>query len=126
MRWRNRNLDYRHCSDEVTSYQASRVLVVMQLPSSLCNAHDNILPCVLLESRGLMVVHKPPGWDVHATQEFGIGANLSVWFKSSFLEQLHLGLQDKDRSAGFTHRLDAICSGLLLAFTIHEAHSVLH
>ena len=80
---------------------------------------EKAVPHATFVCPGLVVVHKPPGWEV------GIQQNGVAWLQSVMLVTSLVASWDKERQYGFAHRLDAICSGLLLAAVALEVGTLL-
>ena len=77
MRICSRGLDYHRCQNAANSSEAPRVVLVMQPCASCYNTQDAVLHAVF-RCPGLVVVHKPPGWEV-GTQDAGIANDLCIW-----------------------------------------------
>ena len=71
-------------------------------------------PSFCVRFGNIIVIHKPPGWDVQGIT--------SARFLASWLERILADmLYDRElHSIGFIHRLDVACSGLLLAKRNHN------
>ena len=82
------------------------------------------MPHAVFECPGLVVVHKPPGWEVDA-EDVGLANDLCIWLQSILPEKSHPVMHDKERPLGFAHRLDVTCSGLLLAAVNFESYALL-
>lgn len=86
--------------------------------------HD-MSPCILFEVEGVLVIHKPPGWEVDV-QCVTSAKTLSLWLTRTIWNTSSLQLHPEAvESIGFIHRLDAPCSGLLLVSWLAEACSCL-
>ena len=89
------------------------MFVTMPLPSDVAEQEDEG-PSICVQLGGIIVIHKPPGWDVQGIT--------SARFLASWLERILADmLYDQElHSIGFIHRLDVACSGLLLAKRNHD------
>ncbi|CAE7595563.1 EMB2654, partial [Symbiodinium natans] len=95
-----------------------------QVPS----APSSAAPFVKAEVADVLVVFKPPGWEVdlgpqEASREKG---RLSEFVLSMYPRCHSSLLSDVSKQHGFLHRLDVPCSGLLLVATTHKAYFDLH
>ena len=97
----------------------ARVAMISQLLEGA--EREDMLPCIRLELRNILVIHKPPGWKIDV-QHVGSAGLLSFWLERILSNMLcfqsHAG---GVHLIGFIHRLDAPCSGLLLVSQTHEA-----
>ena len=84
------------------------------------------MPYAVFECPGLVVVHRPPGWEVDA-EDVGATKDLTlwIWLKSILPEISHPAVRDQEGAFGFARRLDVTCSGLLLAAVNVESHAFL-
>ena len=96
----------------------------MQLSVSYYNTQEKAVPHASFVCHGLVVVHKPPGWEVGTPQNGGAN-DLCTWLQSVLLVMSQPVEYDKKRQHGLAHRLDAICSGLLLAPVTLEVGTLL-
>ena len=122
MRAFSRGLDH-CCQNEPNSRTTPRGVLVGQPCASCFSTQDTVLHAIF-GCLGLVVVHKPPGWEV-GTQARGLANDVRIWLQSSFPEMSDSVAHVKEHSFGFAHRLDKICSGLLLAAVTTEASSFL-
>ena len=77
MRTFSRGLDY-HRRQDANSSAAPRVMLVMQPCASHCYTQEEAVPHAVFRCLGLVMVHKPPGWEV-GTQDIGIASGLCIW-----------------------------------------------
>ena len=77
MRSFSRGLDYHGCQNATISSAAPRVVLVMQPWASCYNTLDTV-PHAIFGCLGLVVVCKPPGWEV-GTQDIGKASGLCIW-----------------------------------------------
>mmetsp|Transcript_10346 Transcript_10346/g.29226 ORF Transcript_10346/g.29226 Transcript_10346/m.29226 type:complete len:222 (-) Transcript_10346:73-738(-) len=92
-------------------------------PSRALRDDQDIPPSFGAESRGMVVVSKPSGWEVDgATTDFNtfIGQRLSAFLQSRFPPETNPLSYDEHFEHGFIHRLDVPSSGLILAGTTYE------
>ena len=114
MRTFNCACDYHHCGNVASPNTNPCLVRVRQLPILYYNSHKKAVPHTTFVCDGLVVVHKPPGWEV-GTQQNGVVNDLCTWLQSVVLVMSRPFEYDKEHEHGLAHRLDAICSGLLLA-----------
>ena len=81
---------------------------------------EDMLPCICLGLHSILVIHKPPGWEIDV-QHCASARLLSFWLERILSNMLCFQSHDGVHSSGFIHRLDAPCSGLLLVSQTHEA-----
>ncbi|CAJ1385186.1 unnamed protein product [Effrenium voratum] len=85
---------------------------------------SHAMPAVLLRLRGILVVHKPPGWEVDAKgQMSGTGLYLSRYIQHQAPTSQVTRLAAFEY--GLVHRLDVPSSGLILAGTTFEGLALL-
>ncbi len=107
--------DCYNCGNAAKAITTPCLVRVRQLSILYYYTQENAVPHASIVCHGLVVVHKPPGWEVGTTQN-GVASDLCTWLQSVLLVMSQpVEYYDKKRQHGFAHRLDAICSGLLLA-----------
>lgn len=79
------------------------------------------LPQVLRENRGVLVVMKPPGWEVDSVSNETDALCLSVFLQQHFNRATFPLLHTARFGFGFVHRLDVASSGLVLVGATFEA-----
>ncbi|CAE7237022.1 Ribosomal large subunit pseudouridine synthase C [Symbiodinium microadriaticum] len=83
-------------------------------------------PRILLNDKGILFLHKPPGWEVDggrdATQRPGSHPQLSSFLRE---RSLHPVLRDLACGFGFLGRLDLPSEGIVLAATTYQAYYAL-
>ena len=93
------------------------------LPRRRAEAKDAFLkvgladPSVILDLADILVVFKPPGWEVYNGM---VESQLTDFLRSLQRGQVPI-LDDDAHGCGFLHRLDVPSSGLLLAATSYQA-----
>lgn len=92
-------------------------------------------PRIVLETTGIVVIFKPPGWetDVYDVGQFGVPITpvarfylLSTFIGKLFPKEDFPICHSPDRSFGFVHRLDQMSSGLILSTTCYKSHMLMH
>jgi 23S rRNA-/tRNA-specific pseudouridylate synthase len=97
----------------------ARAAMISQLLEG--DERKDMLPCIRLELRNILVIHKPPGWEIDV-QHFASARRLSFWLERILSNMLCFQPHDGGvHSIGFIHRLDAPCSGILLVSQTHDA-----
>lgn len=77
-------------------------------------AFEKRMPYIAIKLSGVLVVHKPPFWEVNNQQPVG-AACVRSWLSKLLVDtSCLLTNADWDQQVYFAHRLDAPCSGLLL------------
>jgi len=69
---------------------------------------------VVFSNRGMMVIQKPPGWEVDSVTNDTDALCLSKFLQQGFTKQTSPLLHDSSYGFGFIHRLDVASSGLVL------------
>lgn len=91
-------------------------------------------PTLELKAPGLVVILKPAGWetDVYDVARYGVPITpvarfylLSTFLGRLYAKEDHPICHSPEDGFGFVHRLDQMSSGLILAATKYEAHSLL-
>ena len=77
MRIFSRDLDCHRCQHATISSAAPRVVLVLQ-PGAPCYNTQGTVPHAVFGCPGLVVVHKPPGWEVGA-QDLTSANDLYIW-----------------------------------------------
>eukprot|EP00746_Dinoflagellata_sp_MGD_P140875 gnl/MRDRNA2_/MRDRNA2_74067_c0_seq1.p2 gnl/MRDRNA2_/MRDRNA2_74067_c0~~gnl/MRDRNA2_/MRDRNA2_74067_c0_seq1.p2 ORF type:complete len:221 (+),score=21.52 gnl/MRDRNA2_/MRDRNA2_74067_c0_seq1:394-1056(+) len=78
-------------------------------------------PTVLIDSKGVAVLYKPPGWEVDVTAGGTCdGLNLSTFMQKRLPAAQFPLVHLPDFGFGFIHRLDVPSSGLVLVATTFE------
>ena len=73
----SRGLDYHRCQNATNFSAAPRVVLVIQ-PCAPCFNTQDTVPHAVFGCPDLVVVHKPPGWEVGA-QDVTIAYDLCIW-----------------------------------------------
>ena len=81
------------------------------------------MPHCLRVCSGLVAIHKASGWEVDA-QTIGFANVLCIWLQYVCPKISHPVMHDEERSFGLAHRIDRICSGLLIAAGAFEVHTL--
>ena len=90
-------------------------------PSPASGEAEAEAPALLFEGRGMLVVYKPPGWEVDTAAASGTDAPcLSAFLQRRTSPQESPLLYASARGFGFVHRLDVASSGLVLVGTTFE------
>mmetsp|Transcript_75556 Transcript_75556/g.171008 ORF Transcript_75556/g.171008 Transcript_75556/m.171008 type:complete len:230 (+) Transcript_75556:361-1050(+) len=78
------------------------------------------MPKVVVSSPGMLVVVKPPGWEVDSVENESDAACMSTFLQRLFDRHKFPLLHAKKFGFGFVHRLDVASSGLVLVGTTFE------
>lgn len=79
---------------------------------------EESMPSILMELREMLVIHKPPGWQVHA-HDAGLQLCVYMW-----VQKLLPDIAYSHGSMHFIHNLDSPCSGVLLVGQTFEANNL--
>merc|ERR1719424_160428 len=82
---------------------------------------ENKGPEVVLACTGMLVVFKPPGWEVDTTGEETDACCLSGYLQQQFSSHERPLLHSEGNGFGFIHRLDVASSGLVLVGSTFKA-----
>ncbi|CAE8603231.1 unnamed protein product [Polarella glacialis] len=81
---------------------------------------EGVLPEILISRPGMIVVHKPPGWEVDSVANDNDAKSLSLFLQEHFALEECPVLHSSSFGFGFVHRLDVASSGLVLVATTFQ------